>query len=294
MRSEPRRNWSNRFSEYLRLMRIDRPIGMYLLLWPTLWALWIAAQGRPQPWVVVVFVAGVFIMRSAGCVINDYADRDLDPHVSRTRDRPLAARRVAPAEALMLFAVLCLIAFALVSTLNALTIWMSVAGAVLAASYPFMKRFHHLPQAHLGAAFGWAVPMAFAAQTGAVPALAWLLYGVTILWAVAYDTQYAMVDRDDDLRIGVGSTAILFGRFDRLAVAAVQALVVAGLWIVGEQAGLGWPYRAGVLCAVMLMVYQQILIRGRDPSACFTAFLNNNWVGLLVFLGIAANYALLR
>jgi len=277
--------------DYLQLMRLDRPIGAYLLLWPALWALWLAGDGRPDAGIVFVFVCGVLLMRSAGCVINDYADRDFDPHVSRTRNRPLAARRVRPGEALALFVILCLLAFALVLTLNPLTVAMSVAGAALAASYPFMKRFHYLPQIHLGAAFGWAVPMAFAAQTGSVPALAWCLFAVALVWAVAYDTMYAMVDRDDDLRIGVRSTAILFGKLDRLAVGLAQVLTLVGLLVAGAEARLGAVYGLALVVAAVLMVYQQYLIRARAPQACFQAFLNNNWVGLVVFLGIAVDCA---
>jgi 4-hydroxybenzoate polyprenyltransferase len=272
-------------------MRLDRPIGMYLLLWPALWALWIAGQGRPDPVIVLVFVCGVVLMRSAGCVINDYADRDFDPYVTRTQSRPLAAGRVESREALVLFVMLCLLALALVSTLNLLTVVLSVLGAALAATYPFMKRYHHLPQVHLGAAFGWAVPMAFAAQTGTVPAVAWWLFAVALLWAVAYDTMYAMVDREDDIRIGVRSTAILFGGLDRLAVGVAQVLVLGGLVVVGREAELGAVYGMSLLAAASLMLYQQYLIRDRQPAACFRAFLNNNWLGLLVFLGVAADYA---
>src|SRR3989338_5171934 len=220
---------AERLKDYARLMRLHRPIGIVLLLWPTLWALWIAGQGRPDPRVLAVFVLGVVLMRSAGCVINDYADRNFDPHVERTRDRPIAAGRVSPREALVLFATLCLIAFALVLTLNRLTILLSFAGAFLAATYPFVKRFTHLPQFYLGAAFGWGIVMAFAAVTGAVPALAWVLFAANVFWAAAYDTVYAMVDREDDARIGVKSTAILFGSYDRLMVGACHvAAAVTG------------------------------------------------------------------
>jgi 4-hydroxybenzoate polyprenyltransferase len=271
-------------------MRLDRPIGTLLLLWPTLWALWLAGQGHPRALVVFVFVTGAVVMRSAGCVINDFADRHVDPHVARTRQRPLAAGRVTPQEALILFAVLCLSAFALVLLMNTLTILMSFGGAVLAAVYPFMKRYTHLPQVVLGMAFGWAVPMAFAAETGAVPPVAWLLFIATVLWATAYDTMYAMVDRPDDLRIGVKSTAILFGEADRHLIALIQALFFVVMIMIGRQLGLGFFYYAGLAVAMMLAVYQIRLIRRREPSRCFKAFLNNNWFGMAIFAGIVAHY----
>ncbi len=279
-----------RLRQYALLMRLDRPIGILLLLWPTLWALWIAGAGHPDPLVVTVFVLGVVLMRSAGCVINDYADRHVDPHVARTKGRPIAAGKVAPREALWLFAALCLTAFALVLLMNPLTILMSLGGVVLAAVYPFMKRYTHLPQVVLGMAFGWAVPMAFAAQTGAVPPLAWLLFVATILWATAYDTMYAMVDRNDDLRIGVKSTAILFGEADRLLIALLQAMVLLSLALVGKQAGLGDIYYLSLAPAAGLVAYQLYLIRRRDGAGCFKAFLNNNWFGAVVFAGIALDY----
>ena len=279
-----------RLREYALLMRLDRPIGALLLLWPTLWALWVAGAGSPSAGVVAVFVTGVFLMRSAGCVINDYADRDIDPHVRRTRSRPLAAKRIQPKEALGLFVVLCLTAFALVLSQNALTVQMSVLGALLATTYPFMKRYHHFPQVHLGVAFGWAVPMAFAAETGGVPPEGWLLFAVAVVWAVAYDTLYAMVDREDDLRVGVRSTAILFGQMDLVAVALAQVCVLSGLFLLGRSLGLGLAYLIGLAAAAGLMAYQQYLARERDPSQCFKAFLNNNWVGFAVFMGIVADY----
>jgi 4-hydroxybenzoate polyprenyltransferase len=282
---------SGRLREYARLMRLDRPIGTLLLLWPTLWALWLAAGGLPEPGILAIFLAGVFLMRSAGCVINDFADRDLDPHVRRTRDRPLAARRVSPREALGLFAALCLAAFALVLLLGPLVIALSVVGALLAAAYPFMKRYTHLPQVHLGAAFGWAVPMAFAAVTGTIPPVAWLLYVGVVVWAVVYDTMYAMVDREDDLRIGVKSTAILFGEHDRLLIGILQATLVLILVLVGGQLDLGVAYLAGVGAAAALFVWQQALIRERGPEGCFRAFLNNNWVGFAVFAGMVVDLA---
>ncbi|HGX93668.1 MAG TPA: 4-hydroxybenzoate octaprenyltransferase [Candidatus Tenderia sp.] len=282
----------DRIHQYFLLMRLNRPIGIYLLLWPTLWALWIAAEGVPDGWVATVFILGVVLMRSAGCVINDYADRKIDPFVQRTKDRPLAAGKVSAREALVLFVVLSLTAFALVLTLNWLTIALSAVGAFLAATYPFMKRHTYLPQVYLGLAFGWAVPMAFAAQTGAVPVVAWLLLIATVLWATAYDTMYAMVDRPDDIEIGVKSTAILFGDADRLIIGIIQGLFVLVLLLIGSQLALAWPYYAGVAVAVLLMVYQQGLIKERDGMKCFQAFLNNHWVGLAVFAGIAGSYFL--
>ncbi len=276
-----------RLTDYALLMRLDRPIGSLLLLWPTLWALWLAGDGQPPQATVVIFVIGVFLMRSAGCVINDYADREFDPHVARTRNRPLAAGRVSAREALVLFALLCLTAFALVVQLNRLTILLSVPAVLLAASYPFMKRFHHLPQIHLGAAFGWAIPMAFAAVTGTVPAVGWLLFLANIVWSVAYDTAYAMVDRDDDLKVGVKSTAILFGHWDRTAILLGHVLVLALLIQVGRVAALAWPYYLGLAVAAWSALYQQYLMRNRDTAGCFQAFLHNNAFGLAVFVGLA-------
>lgn len=272
-------------------MRLNRPIGTLLLLWPTLWALWIAGAGRPDPKVVVVFVLGVFLMRSAGCVINDYADRHVDPHVARTKARPLAAGKVAPREALWLFAILGLLAFALVLTMNLYTVLLSLGALALAVVYPFMKRYTHLPQVVLGMAFGWAIPMAFAAETGAVPALAWLLFIANVLWTTAYDTLYGMVDRDDDLRIGVKSTAILFGEADRVLIALLHAMALLTLIAVGKQAGLGTFYYLGLMGAAALVLYQLYLSRRRDGAGCFKAFLNNNWLGAAVFAGIALDYA---
>ena len=280
----------DRLIQYAHLMRLHRPIGIFLLLWPTLWALWIAAGGHPDLLVVFVFVSGVVLMRSAGCVINDYADREFDPHVERSRDRPIAAGRVKPKEALVLFVVLCLGAFALVLLMNRLTIYLSLAGVVLAASYPFMKRYTHLPQVYLGAAFGWAVPMAFAAQTGSVPKVAWLLFVATVLWATVYDTMYGMVDREDDIKIGVKSTAVLFGEADRIIIAIIQLLFMAALLLVGQAAALGGYYYFGVLLAAALSIYQQYLIRNREPQYCLQAFLNNNWLGAAVFSGLVLHY----
>lgn len=276
--------------QYFLLMRFDRPIGILLLLWPTLWALWIAAAGVPNGWVLTVFIVGVVLMRAAGCVINDIADRGFDPHVRRTRQRPIAAGRVTVKEALVLFVVLCLLAFALVLTLNGLTILLAFIGVFLAATYPFVKRYTHLPQIYLGMAFGWSVPMAFAAQTGAVPTVAWLVFIAKVLWATAYDTMYAMVDREDDLRIGVKSTAILFGDADRAIIAVIQAMVLLVLLLIGLQVKLGGFYYFALLIAAALSVYQQYLLRDREPAACFRAFLNNNWFGMVVFAGLVMSY----
>ena len=280
-----------RLHQYGLLMRVDRPIGSLLLMWPALWALWIAGEGHPEPFITLVFILGVFLMRSAGCVINDFADRNLDPHVARTRERPLAAGRVTPREALMLFVVLCLAALALVLTLNQLTLMLSLVALPLAASYPFMKRFTYLPQVHLGVAFGWAVPMAFAAQTNSVPPIAWLILIGVVLWAVAYDTMYAMVDREDDIYVGVKSTAILFGELDRLMIAIVQLCFFVVMLLVGHQLELGRYYYLSLAAAAGLAVYQQYLIREPAPAACFKAFLNNNWLGLVIFVGLVAHYA---
>ncbi len=283
-------DWRERLTQYWYLMRFHRPIGIFLLLWPALWALWIAGQGRPDGTVLIVFVLGVVLMRAAGCVINDYADRHFDPYVTRTRDRPIAAGRVTPKEALGLFGVLCLLAFWLVLQLNRLTIALAFVALFLAVSYPFMKRVTYLPQAYLGLAFGWAVPMAFAAQTGSIPAVAWWLLLATVLWALAYDTMYAMADLEDDLKIGVKSSAILFGRYCPWIVAAIQVALLAILVWVGRLTGLGGWYWLALLGVVGLLIYQQILIRTWDKAACLQAFLNNNWVGAVVFLGIALDY----
>jgi 4-hydroxybenzoate polyprenyltransferase len=281
-----------RLKEYAVLLRLHRPIGTLLLLWPVLWALWIAGAGHPSLHVLVVFVVGTVLMRSAGCAINDYADRHFDPHVERTRDRPLAAGRVSPREALILFVVLSLAAFTLVLTLDRCTILLSFIGAALAVSYPFMKRYTHLPQFYLGAAFGWGVPMAFAAQTGALPVDAWILFGATLCWAVAYDTAYAMVDRDDDLRVGIKSTAILFGRADRLMIGLFHALTLTLLVWAGALAGLGLTYYIGLLLAAGLAGRQRWLMRERARAACFRAFLENNWFGAVIFAGLALDYLL--
>ena len=277
---------------YARLMRINRPIGTLLLLWPTMWSLWIASEGFPDGQILSVFLGGVFLMRAAGCVINDYADRAIDPFVSRTAARPLATGEVSPREALILFFVLVILAFGLVLLMNGLTIALSLVAVFLAATYPFMKRFTYLPQVHLGLAFGWAVPMSFAAHTGAVPIVGWLLLLAVISWAVAYDTMYAMVDRADDIQIGVKSTAILFAEADRVWIGVFQVLVLIILLIVGYQAKLGSFYYFGLGFASLFSAYQQYLIRKREPRACFKAFLNNNWFGACVFGGIVFHFLL--
>jgi 4-hydroxybenzoate polyprenyltransferase len=276
--------------QYILLTRLNRPIGIYLLLWPTLVALWIAAQGTPDLDVLFVFVAGVVLMRSAGCVINDYADRKIDPHVKRTSERPIATGKVAPREAIILFIVLCLFAFMLVLLMNRLTIYLSFGGVLLAAIYPFMKRYTYLPQVFLGAAFAWAIPMAFAAQSNAVPANAWVLFLATVLWATAYDTMYAMVDRDDDIRIGVKSTAILFGDLDRIIIAIIQMMIFVAMIMLGKELELGVYYYIGLALAAALAGYQQYLIRTRKRKACLKAFLNNHWFGLVIFAGVVFNY----
>lgn len=287
--------WARRLEEYGRLARFDRPIGTWLLLWPTLWALWIAGRGRPDPGVLIVFVAGVVVMRAAGCIINDFADRNIDPQVRRTRDRPLAARRVSPAEALGLFLVLMVVALWLVMRLNRLTIELAVIGAALTASYPFVKRFFPLPQLYLGLSFGgWSIPMAFAAQLGAVPRVAWVLYIAAVIWAVVYDTQYAMVDRDDDRRVGIQSSALLFADLDRLLIGVLQAIMLVALALAGHDWQLGTWYRAGLAVVVGLFAYQQWLIRRREPAACLRAFLNNNYVGMVIFIGVALHYVYVR
>lgn len=277
---------------YLQLTRLNRPIGIYLVLWPTLWSLWLAAKGAPDIKNLVIFILGCALMRSAGCVINDYADRDIDGHVQRTRDRPLATGAIRPLEALSLFAGLCFLAFLLVLFTNALTIKLSLVGLALAISYPFMKRFTHLPQVVLGAAFAWSIPMAFAAQSGTVPQEAWLIYVAVVIWTVCYDTFYAMVDREDDLRIGVKSTAVLFGDLDRAMTGTLQVLTLVTLLLVGRRFDLSWIYYSSLVVAAGLFLYQQYLIRNRDRDSCFVAFLNNNWVGMVIFIGIAGHFAL--
>ncbi len=276
----------DRLRQYYYLTRLDRPIGIYLLLWPMLWALLIASHGKPNLLVLFVFVSGVVLMRSAGCVINDFADRKIDPHVERTKHRPIASGKVSSKEALWLFVGLSLTAFILVLLTNILTVLLSFAGLLLAAIYPFMKRYTHLPQVVLGMAFAWSVPMAFAAQTGYVPRIAWLVYAVTVVWTVIYDTMYAMADRDEDLKIGVKSTAILFGDADRMILFVLQILMFFGLYLLGSKTAMAWPYYVSLLVAMGFAAYQQYLIREREPRKCFAAFLNNSWLGASIFIGV--------
>jgi 4-hydroxybenzoate polyprenyltransferase len=280
-----------KLGHYIQLMRLDRPIGILLLLWPTLSALWIAAEGVPDTLVFIIFTLGVIVMRSAGCVINDYADRNIDGQVVRTMSRPLATGALDENDALRLFTVLGVIAFLLVIFLNELTILMSVVGLFLAATYPFMKRFTHLPQIYLGAAFGWAIPMAFAAQTGSVPMIAWLLFVANVVWSTIYDTFYAMADREEDLLAGVKSTAVLFGNDDKVIIAVLQVTFLVTMAMVGSQLELSFIYYIGVLVTLVLFVYQQHLVRDREPAQCLQAFLNNNWVGAVLFAGIVGHYA---
>ncbi len=285
---------TSKFRDYLLLMRVDRPIGIYLLLWPTLWALWFAADGVPSLHVLLVFVVGTVLMRSAGCAINDFADRDVDPRVARTKDRPLAAGRITPEEAVRLFVAVSLIAFGLLTSLkNTLCLVLAVPAVLLAAGYPFFKRFFSMPQAVLGLAFSWGIPMAYAAVDHAVDwTQALPLMAANICWVIAYDTWYAMVDRADDLKIGVKSSAILFGRHDRLLIALLQGAALLLLIQLGLNNGRGEPYYAGIAVAALLSVHQQWITRDRDPAACLRAFLNNNWLGMAIFAGLAADYAL--
>jgi 4-hydroxybenzoate polyprenyltransferase len=277
---------------YVQLTRLNKPIGILLLLWPTLWALWMASAGKPALFVVLVFVAGTVLMRSAGCAINDYADRDFDRHVARTKERPVTSGRIAPKEALAIALVLSLVSLTLILSFNRLTLLLSVVAAFLAASYPFTKRFFALPQAYLGIAFGFGIPMAFAAVQDTVPAVAWLLLLANIFWALAYDTEYAMVDREDDLKIGIRTAAITFGRYDVLAVMLCYAATLVLLAVVGRMAGLGWLYGGGLVVAAAIAVYHYTLIRRRERMACFKAFLHNNWFGAAVFAGVVADYLL--
>jgi len=283
-----------RLGHYLRLMRFDRPIGIWLLLWPVLWAIWLASSGRPRAEVFVVFLLGTVLMRAAGCTINDWADRGFDPQVRRTRGRPLATGAIAPGEALLLFALLMLAAFMLVLTQNPLTVQLAFGGAAIAVLYPFTKRWTHLPQVVLGAAFAWSVPMVYAATVDWVPREAWVMFIATLFWTTAYDTEYAMVDRADDLRIGIKSTAILFGDLDRLAIGVLQVAFLMALFLIGREASLGPAYFTGVWTAAGLLAWQQWLIRDREPEACFRAFHNNNYVGIAVFAGIALDSTFLR
>ena len=283
---------NDKLPHYIRLMRIDKPIGTLLLLWPTLWALWLAAEGWPPLHILVIFTIGTFLMRSAGCVINDYADRDFDGHVERTKNRPLATKSVSPREALLLAAGLSLLSFVLILPLDPLVIWLSVPALFLAASYPFTKRFFAIPQAYLGIAFGFGIPMGFAAVAGEVPAVAWLMLLANVFWAVAYDTEYAMVDRPDDLKIGIKTSAITFGRFEVAAIMICYAMTLLLLGWAGLATGAGAPFLAGLVVAAGLMAYHYTLIRERDRPRCFKAFLHNNWVGGAIFAGWVADYLL--
>jgi len=282
---------SRRIEEYWELARFNRPVGTWLLLWPALWALWIAGEGQPNQRVLIVFVLGVIVMRAAGCVINDFADRDIDPHVRRTRDRPIAARRVSPVEALVLFAALLLIALFLVTFLDLLTIKLAFIGAALTVSYPFVKRVFPMPQLYLGISFGgWSVPMAFAAETGKLPRVAWVLYIAAVIWAAIYDTIYAMIDREDDLKIGVKSSAILFADMDKALIFVMQAMMIFALVLAGQNMHFGRWYYAGLTAAGLLFLYQQWLIRDRNPAGCLRAFLNNQYVGMVIFVGTLLEY----
>lgn len=281
----------NKLLLYLQLIRLDRPIGVLLLLWPTMWAIWIAASGKPDLIILTVFVAGVVLMRSAGCAINDFADREVDPFVERTKNRPLATGAIPAYMAVVVFALLSLIALALALLfLNKFTIQLALVAVVLATMYPFMKRYTNLPQVWLGAAFAWAIPMAFAALTDSLPMGVWFLFFANLCWTVAYDTIYAMADREDDLKIGVKSTAILFAGYDRLIIGLFQLATIILLVISGRVFELGFAFYLSLFGASLLMLYHQWLIREREPKACFQAFLNNHWVGAVVFVGIAVNY----
>jgi len=281
----------DRLKLYAELVRLNRPIGIYLLLWPTLWALWFAAKGIPDTKILIIFVLGVIFMRSAGCAINDYADRDIDKHVARTKERPLTSGKITSKEALGVFGVLLLASFLLVLQLNTQTILLSIVALVLAASYPFMKRYHYFPQVHLGAAFAWAIPMAYTAITQQAPPLdAWLLFIAALLWTTAYDTQYGMVDREDDLIIGVKSTAILFGKHDNAINGSLQLLTLILLTIIGIINNRGSVFYVSILAASGFIIYQQFLTEKREPAKCLQAFLNNHWFGMVIFIGIAVDY----
>jgi 4-hydroxybenzoate polyprenyltransferase len=284
------RRYQNRIRDLFEVARLHRPIGIWLLLWPVLWAVWIAGAAHPSPKVLVIFVLGTVAMRSAGCVINDLADRDFDPYVKRTRDRPIASRRLAPWEAVAWFLVLIACALALVLQLDEKTIRMSVIGAVLAVTYPFFKRFFPLPQFYLGVAFSWGVPMVFMAETGVIPRVAWIIFFAGIIWAAIYDTMYAMVDREDDLKIGVKSSAIVFGDMDKLIIGLLQALMLFTLYLVGTNMEFGQWYNTGLLGAAVFFAWQQWKIRERKPLSCFLAFQNNQYVGLAIFVGILLEY----
>ncbi|MEZ5570587.1 MAG: 4-hydroxybenzoate octaprenyltransferase [Halioglobus sp.] len=281
---------SSKSAALLQLIRFDRPIGTLLLLWPTLWALWLAAEGLPDLRLLAIFVAGTFLTRSAGCIINDVADRKLDGAVARTRERPLVIGAVNTGEAVVFFVVLLLLALVLVLQTNPLTVELSLVAVLLASTYPFMKRFTHMPQLVLGAAFSWGIPMAFAAQRNALPPALWLVYLGNLLWTVAYDTAYAMVDREDDIKIGIKSSAILFAHRDRMIIAVLQAGCLLSLYLAGNAFGLGHYYNGSLFVAALLFGYQQYLIRERRPDDCFKAFLHNNWVGMVIFAGVALSY----
>ena len=283
---------ARRLDAYERLIRLDKPIGTLLLLWPTLWAVWLAADGRPTAAMVAIFVIGTLLMRSAGCAVNDYADRDFDPHVKRTRERPLAAREIAPWEALAVAATLAAAAFGLVLFLNRFALALSFVAVAIAVTYPFSKRVFALPQAYLGIAFGFGIPMAYAAIQERLPLECWLLLAANIFYAFAYDTEYAMVDRDDDAKIGVRTSALTLGRWDVAGVMTSYALMLALLALVGIARGLGWPYYAGLGLAGAMMIYHWHLIRDRSREGCFRAFRHNNWVGGAIFAGIVAAFAL--
>ena len=285
----------NRFNprawDFIQLTRMDKPIGIYLLLWPTLWALWVAAKGVPSLGNLVIFVLGVILTRAGGCVINDFADRKVDGHVKRTEQRPMASGKISSKEALVFFALLMGISFLLVLCTNAQTVWLSFGALALAATYPFMKRYTYYPQVVLGAAFSWGIPMAFTAETGSLPAAAWLLYIANLLWTVGYDTYYAMTDREDDLKIGVKSTAILFGDADRVIILSLQGLALGCLLLAGSHFELGGWFHLGLLAAAGCFVWEFWYTRDRDPQRCFKAFLHNHWAGLAIFVGIVLNYA---
>ncbi len=282
---------SPKTSALLQLIRFDRPIGTLLLLWPTLWALWLAAKGVPDYHLLAIFIAGTFLTRSAGCIVNDLADRDLDGAVARTKARPLVTGAVTVVEAITLFVGLLLVALVLVLFTNKLTIMLSLIAVVLASSYPFMKRYTHLPQLVLGAAFSWGIPMAFAAQRDALPPAMWLIYFGNLLWTTAYDTAYAMVDREDDLKVGIKSSAILFGQYDRVMIAILQMASLLCLYLAGLAFDLGIYYNTSLIVAAVLFGYQQYLIHDRHPEACLKAFLHNNWVGMVIFAGVAISYS---
>lgn len=287
------REVQRRVMPYIQLMRLDKPIGILLLLWPTLSALWIAAEGLPDITVLVVFILGVILMRSAGCAINDFADREIDGSVWRTQNRPLATGELTARQAIYVFIGMALVAFILVSMLNTLTIWLSLGGVFLAATYPFMKRYTYFPQIYLGMAFGWAIPMAYAAQTNSVPVMAWLLFLANIIWTTMYDTFYAMADREDDLLAGVKSTAVLFGDDDLIIQGMMQVAYIFVMVLIGVQLEMSFIFYLGLCVAGGLFAYQQFLAKDRQPQRCLQAFLNNNWVGLAIFLSLVIHYSIL-